>query len=109
MQDTEIFKKRLESLKTELSERVKKIDIDIRHEGLTKDWSDQAIERENDEVLESLGTAADEELQMINHALQRIEENTFFICSNCGDDIPVARLESLPFTSLCVSCAEDLE
>ena len=109
MQDTDAFKERLEALKVELSQRVKKIDKDIRHEGLSADWSEQAVERENDEVLESLGNAADQELLMINYALKRIENNTYFACSDCGDAIPRARLESLPFSSLCVSCAENLE
>jgi len=109
MQDTDAIKKRLEALKTELSQRVKKIDRDIRHEGLSADWSEQAVERENDEVLESLGNAADQELLMIDYALKRIENNTYFNCSNCGEAIPPARLESLPFSALCVGCAENLE
>ena len=109
MQETDAFKERLLALKAELSQRVKKIDKDVRHEGMTADWSEQAVERENDEVLESLGNVADQELLMINYALQRIENNAYFTCSNCGDSIPRARLESLPFTSLCVSCAENLE
>jgi DnaK suppressor protein len=109
MQNTDAFKKQLEALKAELSQRVKKIDKDIRHEGMSADWSEQAVERENDEVLESLGNAADEELLMINYALQRIENNTYFTCSECVGTIPRARLESLPFSSLCVSCAENLE
>lgn len=88
---------------------MKSIDQDIRHEDLSADWSEQATERENDEVLESLGNAADEELAMINAALQRIDNGSYFYCSDCGDTIPTARLELLPFSSLCVSCAEDLE
>ena len=109
MPDTDAFKKRLEALKIELSQRVKKIDRDIRHEGLSADWSEQAVERENDEVLESLGNAADQELLMVEYALKRIENDTYFNCSECGEIIPSARLESLPFSSLCVSCAENLE
>ena len=109
MQDTDTFKERLLALKAELSQRVKKIDKDIRHEGMSADWSEQAVERENDEVLESLGNAADQELLMINFALQRIENNTYFTCSESGGTIPRARLESLPFSSRCVSCAENIE
>jgi len=109
MQNTDVFKKRLEAMKTELGQRLKKIDQDIRHEGLSADWAEQAVERENDEVLESLGNAADEELLMINFALQRIENNTYFNCSNCGETIPIARLESLPYSSHCVNCAANLE
>lgn len=109
MQDTQAFKLRLKALKDEVTQRIKTIDQDIRHEDLSADWSEQATERENDEVLQSLGNVADLELAQINEALRRIEQGTYFHCSDCGDDIPPARLELLPFSSLCVSCAEDLE
>jgi len=109
MQDTQSYKDKLMALKAEVTKRMKSIDRDIRHEDMSADWSEQATERENDEVLQSLGNAADEELAMIKAALQRIEDGNYFFCSNCGDDIPEARLQLLPYSSLCVSCAEDLE
>lgn len=109
MQNIEEFRQKLINLRHEVTQRMKSIEHDIRHEDLSADWSEQATERENDEVLESLGNAADKELMNINAALQRIENGTYFFCEECGDDIPPARLELLPFSSLCVSCAEDLE
>ena len=109
MQNTQDYKDRLLALKTDVKQRLKSIDRDIRHEDMSADWSEQATERENDEVLQSLGNAADEELAMINTALQRIENGRYFICSECGDEIPPERLELLPYSPLCVSCAEDKE
>jgi len=109
MHDIEPFKQKLLALKEELSQRVNAIDKDIRHEGLSSDWEEQATERENDEVLESLGNASAQELAMIDHALQRIEQGEYFTCEQCGAEIPPARLELLPYTTLCVACAEKLE
>ncbi len=109
MPDVEPFRKKLLSLKQELTNRVNAIDKDIRHEDLSGDWEEQATERENDEVLESLGNASAQELAMINRALQRIEQGEYFICSECGAPIPPARLELLPYTTLCVDCAAKLE
>ncbi len=109
MCNTETFKNKLTTLKAEISERIHNIDKDIRHEGLSADWSEQATERENDEVLESLGNNAGQVLLMINYALQRIENDQYFFCSECGEPIPPARLELLPYSSLCVDCAEKLE
>lgn len=109
MQDLEYFKNKLTALKDEVTQRITAIDKDIRHEGMSSDWEEQATERENDEVLESLGTASTEELQMIKAALQRIDSGDYFSCSVCGEDIPPARLELLPFSTRCVSCAEHLE
>jgi DnaK suppressor protein len=107
--DTSHYQKILLDLKHEVSGRISTIDRDIRHEGMSADWSEQATERENDEVLESLGNSSEQELSMINFALQRIEESNYFNCDQCGDTIPRARLDLLPFTAHCVNCAEKSE
>ncbi len=109
MHDTEYFKNRLLLLKEELLKRINAIDKDIRHEGMSADWEEQATERENDEVLELLGNASEDELAMINAALKRIDTGEYFECSECGAEIPQSRLELLPFTTHCVSCAEKSE
>ena len=96
-------------MKKDLTHRISAIDRDIRHEGMSADWSEQASERENDEVLESLGNTSEQELLMIKYALRRIEDGSYFQCDECGKDIPPARLELLPFTAHCVTCAEKIE
>lgn len=109
MQDVEQIKKKLEVRKAEITHRINSIDKDIRHEGMSADWAEQASERENDEVLESLGNASKNELAMINNALSRINSGEYFSCSICGEEIPAARLELLPFSTHCIKCAEKLE
>jgi RNA polymerase-binding transcription factor DksA len=107
--DTDPYKKILLDLKSEVSGRINEIDRDIRHEDLSADWSEQASERENDEVLESLGNSSEQALSMIKFALMRIEEGNYFHCAECGEQIPHARLDLLPFTAHCVKCAEKFE
>ncbi len=107
--DANHYKKILLERKAELSSRISKIDRDIRHEGMTADWSEQASERENDEVLESLGISSEQELSMIKYALLRIEDGSYFHCDECGGEIPQARLDLIPFTAHCVACAEKIE
>lgn len=105
MQDLEYFKQKLMTRKDDLTKRINAIDQDIKHEDMSSNWTEQATERENDEVLESLGNASEQELLMTNHALKRIESGQYFSCSMCGEDIPPSRLELLPFSSYCVNCA----
>ena len=107
--DQNHFKQILLDMKQEVSGRIDSIDRDIRHEGMSADWSEQASERENDEVLESLGNSSELELSMIKFALLRIENGNYFHCDQCGGEIPPARLELLPFTAHCVNCAEKIE
>jgi DnaK suppressor protein len=107
--DPDQAKQRLLELKQEVSSRIDAIDRDIRHEGMSADWTEQASERENDAVLESLGNSSEQELAMINLALQRIDNGSYFQCGRCGEDIAIARLDLLPFTAYCVDCAEQIE
>jgi DnaK suppressor protein len=51
------------------------------------------------------------ELQEVREALERLENGTFGLCENCGEAIPLERLEAIPYASLCVKCksAEELQ
>lgn len=109
MKNLEHFKQKLINLKDDLTRRISAIDKDIKHEELSSNWTEQATERENDEVLDSLGNASEQELLLVNTALKRIDSGDYFSCSICGDDIPTARLELLPFATHCVNCEEKLK
>ncbi|MBN2024628.1 MAG: TraR/DksA C4-type zinc finger protein [Pirellulales bacterium] len=45
----------------------------------------------------------------IEQAMERIEEGTYGQCEECGVRIPKARLNAIPYTTLCVKCAADSE
>jgi RNA polymerase-binding transcription factor DksA len=70
-----------------------------------KDWEEIAIEREGEEVLETLGVEAQTELRAIKAALARIETGDYGRCQVCGSHISAARLDILPDTPFCKDCA----
>lgn len=72
---------------------------------VTKDWEDAATEREDDEMLEALGTVEQAELARIDAALGRIAKGTYGTCVKCGDPIREKRLMLLPETPFCAKCA----
>lgn len=45
----------------------------------------------------------------IRDALERLENGTFGICEECGEDIPVKRLRARPVTTLCIKCKREQE
>jgi DnaK suppressor protein len=45
----------------------------------------------------------------ITDALERLEEGTFGICEECGEEIPLKRLMARPVTTLCIECKEAQE
>lgn len=53
----------------------------------------------------SLGQNTVDLLRKVERALGRVEEGSYGICESCGNQIPVARLEVLPYATECVSCA----
>ena len=40
----------------------------------------------------------------IDRALQKIDDGTYGVCEHCGQTIPDARLQALPYAALCVTC-----
>lgn len=44
-------------------------------------------------------------LELIESALERIEEGVYGECEECNCKIPKLRLDAIPFASLCVKCA----
>jgi DnaK suppressor protein len=48
-------------------------------------------------------------LGAIEGALERIEDGVYGKCSDCGGVIPKTRLNAIPYTSLCIKCAEAQE
>lgn len=108
MTDSSGHKDRLVARLAELDARLHKIETRLDQPG-SKDWEDQAIEREDDEVLEDLGNAGLKEMELIRAALERIEDGSYGICAACGDDIAPERLSVVPHTILCRSCAQKAE
>lgn len=45
----------------------------------------------------------------IQEALKRIDEGTFGICQECGDEISESRLKARPVATLCVECKRKQE
>lgn len=80
--------------------------INPQESGDEVDVASDAIDRA---LLDTLGAKDAERLQMIDNALERIRLERYGICVSCGKDIPQERLEILPYTVMCVSCASAAE
>lgn len=94
----------IEARLRDLGLRMREIDDELGHE-MDKDLSEQAVDIEDDEVLESLGAAAQREIALLRAALKRIEAGTYGICLTCGGEISQARLAAVPYAPLCRTCA----
>ena len=102
--DLKEAKRALEDRLSMLGVRVSRIESDLRNPG-SRDWTDRASEKENEEVLERLNASERDEIAQIRAALVRIREGTYGECAQCGDPIAPKRLEVLPYTNTCIECA----
>jgi DnaK suppressor protein len=48
-------------------------------------------------------------LNLIDEALERVQNNTFGFCTNCGAKIGKMRLQVLPYAPYCIKCANELD
>jgi DnaK suppressor protein len=108
----------LKSAKTKLLDLkrsiMREINDDLKHgrEGAKEDGMDTydlASEERDREINFILSDREREKLQLIEEAIERIDEGSYGICDSCESDIAPGRLEAMPFTRLCVSCQAERE
>lgn len=97
-------RKALEARLRELEGRLQHIESEL-DQPADKDWEEAAIEREDDEVLEGMGEQGLHEIEMIRAALGRIEAGEYGFCVKCGAEIAEERLDAVPATPFCRTCA----
>lgn len=103
-------KSELETLKADLEARLRRFEAHQRRAdgALDKDFEEQATQVQNDEVVDGLESETRAELLQVIRALGRIEQGEGDECERCGVAIDPRRLQVLPYTTLCVDCADEL-
>jgi DnaK suppressor protein len=74
-----------------------------------QDIGDEAANIYNKQVLLSLNENERMRLQEVDESLDRIENETYGICEECGELIGLKRLEVRPVAKYCVPCKTKLE
>lgn len=99
---------RLLKRREELQTRASKASADLRHESdpLSADFAEQVTQRETDDVLGAISESAQQELRLLQAALRRLEEGRYTTCAVCGEPIEEERLQAVPYTDRCRTCAE---
>lgn len=87
-----------------LLKRVGAIETDLRRPA-DRDSEEQAIELQNDDVLEGLDEATRAEVTQLRAALLRVDAGTYGLCEKCGAAIGAARRAAIPSTTTCLRCA----
>ena len=105
------YKKKLIAAKQEVLNRVQRTEdygreVDSKDEAM--DLADKASSSYTKEFLFSLSNSDRKLLQVIDEALERIEDGTYGSCLHTGEPIEPKRLEAVPWARLCIK-AQELE
>jgi RNA polymerase-binding transcription factor DksA len=97
-------------LREDLGSKVKQMEeakvLDITGTGYTNHQADDATAVFDQTADASALKAVQTRLRQVEEAISKHKGGTYGICENCGREIDIARLEAMPYTPLCLRCAE---
>lgn len=73
------------------------------------DVMDAALDSTQDEISSQLAEVESRELAYIENALERMRNGQYGLCEGCGCRIPMARLNALPYATMCIKCQREME
>ena len=73
------------------------------------DVVDAALDTVQDEISSQLAEVESRELARIENALQSMNAGQYGLCEGCGVSIPLARLNALPYATMCIKCQREAE
>ena len=73
------------------------------------DVMDAAMDTAQDEISSQLAEVESRELTNIETALERMRSGEYGHCDGCGEGIPLARLQALPYATMCIGCQREAE
>lgn len=94
----------LEAKLQQLMERATDIETSLSDPG-NEDWSENAVESKDDEVLATVGDLTKAEIHEIKLALSLIDSGHYGTCTACGKAISKDRLTAMPYATTCRNCA----
>jgi len=73
------------------------------------DRADLAWSYDQRQRVSAMQARTEKHIEEIEDALERMQDGTYGICTNCGEEIYPGRLEAIPWAELCIKCQEKQE
>ena len=106
----------LMKIKAELEQRKKEIELELQAlanekmvDGQSQDDGDQVVSLTMETLRNSLQGTENQERNNILAALKSIDDGTYGICQECGEQISLTRLKYNPNARRCIGCQERAE
>lgn len=107
------FKKRLEELRGQLTHSLKGSTEGVKSSDESMGYSQHQADQGTDDFDRTISLEVSSKeyaiLKQIERALEKIEENTYGICDVTNEEIPIARLDAVPYATMTVKAQEQME
>lgn len=107
------FKKRLEELRDQLTHTLRGSTAEVKTPDEATGYSQHQADQGTDDFDRTISLEVTSKeygiLRQIERALEKIDENTYGVCDITGDDIPMARLDAVPYATMTVKAQEQVE
>lgn len=115
--DFNYFRDRLEEMRASLQEQIQHLEHDYDTEsgapsqsyGVNNHPADDATDVFDRQRTTAIENEVEEELRVVEQALQRLEDGTYGICAVSGEPIPVERLEARPAAATLVQYQDEYD
>jgi DnaK suppressor protein len=107
------FKKRLLELRTRVSQTIEFSKKEVTAPDEAKGYSQHSADEGTDDFVKQINLeVANKEfglLRQIDRALEKIEEGTYGFCDITEEEIPLKRIEAIPYATMTVKAQEKYE
>lgn len=111
--DISRFKKRLEEMRAQLTHSLKGSTAEVKTPDEATGYSQHQADQGTDDFDRTISLEVTSKeyhiLRQIERALEKVEENTYGICDVTEEEIPMARLEAVPYATMTVKAQEKFE
>ncbi|MGC1878291.1 MAG: TraR/DksA family transcriptional regulator [Rhabdochlamydiaceae bacterium] len=107
------FKKRLEELRDQMNHFIRDTSEDAKATDETKGYSQHQADEGTDDFNRTISLEVSSKefgvLRQIERSLEKINDGTYGVCDITGEEIPLARLEAIPYATMTVKAQEKFE
>jgi DnaK suppressor protein len=107
------FKKRLEELRDQMTNIIRDSAEDAKTADEAKGYSQHQADEGTDDFNRTVSLEVTSKefsvLRQIERALEKIDDGTYGVCDVTGEEIPMARLEAIPYATMTVKAQEKFE
>jgi DnaK suppressor protein len=112
-EEIKVFKQRLEELRNHFTRLLKGSTADVKTPDEATGYSQHQADQGTDDFDRTISLEVSNKeytiLRQIERALAKIDEDTYGICDVTGEEIPLKRLEAVPYATMTVKAQEKIE